>query len=80
MTWLAEVPMCVVNAHLAMIGPLMAEESRTAATVVGVGHSMKPGHWASRQIAAWESAARGRDGRKGSTVPSGSGIKVIRHA
>ena len=27
MMWLTEVPMCVVNAHVAMLGPLMADES-----------------------------------------------------
>lgn len=79
MLWLNEVPMCVVNAHLAMLGPLMAEESRTSATVVGVGHAMKPGQWASRQIDAWDSAARNRGEKRGLPVPTGSGIKVIRH-
>lgn len=79
MMWLTEVPMCVVNAHLSMLVPLQAEESRSAATVVGVGHAMKPGHWASRQIDAWESAARGRARGEKPGVPAGSGIKVVRH-
>ena len=79
MTWLKEVPMCVVNAHLSMLGRLMAEESRSGATVVGVGHAMKPGDWARRQIASWDAAVRGRGERQATRVPTDAGIKVIRH-
>lgn len=79
MMWLTEVPMCVVNAHLSMLSPLMAEESRTSATVVGVGHAMQPGDWARRQIAAWDSAAK-PIGERRKTLPQGMGIRrVIRH-
>jgi len=79
MMWLREVPMCVVNAHLSMLGRLQAEESRTAANVVGVGHAMKPGDWASRQISSWEAASRPDGERLSPRVPASSGIKVIRH-
>ena len=79
MEWLNEVPICVVNAHLAMLSPLQAEETRVAATVVGVGRSMKPGPWARRQIASWDSAARARPGQPRQGVPMNAGIKVKRH-
>ena len=78
MMWLKEIPMCVVNAHVAMLGPLMADESRASATVVGVGHAMRPGDWAHRQLSSWEKAARisGEPIAKG--VPPGVGIKVVK--
>lgn len=80
MTWLTKTPMCVVNAHVAMLNPLTAEESRSAASVVGVGHAMKPGDWARKQIAEWDKAARmGRGEPVRTGVPLGAGIKVIRH-
>jgi len=79
MDWLNKTPMCVVNAHLSMIGPLTADESRSAANVVGVGRSMRPGEWARRQISAWDKASRvGRGEPTSQGVPPGAGIKVTR--
>ena len=79
MTWLAQTPMCVVNAHLAMLGRLTAEERLAAAAASGAGKFMKPGP-VRRQIAAWDASAHSRgDGSKGgSGVPAGAGIKVVK--
>jgi len=78
MTWLAETPTCVVNAHLAMLGRLTAEDRLAAAMASGAGRFMKPAPIRS-QIAAWNRAAQRGDGSKGgSGVPRGTGIKVVK--
>jgi hypothetical protein len=79
MTWLERTPVAVLDALVAMMPRLEGNEARTASTVVGVGHSYRPGSWAKRQLTDWNRTADGgRSARKAppATDLAGIGIKL----
>jgi hypothetical protein len=79
MAWLERTPVAVLDALAAMMPRIEAHEAQTAATVVGVGHSYRPGSWAKRQLSEWSrTAGGGRSARKAPPAGdlAGVGIKL----
>jgi len=83
MAWLRDTPVDVFDAMAAVMPRIEAHESSTHATEVGVGYSLQPGAWASRQLREWtRDANAGGQSKKAPTANElaavGIGIKVVK--
>ncbi len=54
MTWLARTPIAVVQAHAAMVDPLLAEDSMSATTAALIGSGRMSRERARAQLARWK--------------------------
>ncbi len=82
MTWLEKTPICLVQAHVEMMGRLEAEEALTGVDVVGVGSGAGKSDTRRSRIRSWERAARG-SGRPTAATPdglkaAGIGMRVVK--